>query len=518
MPTESGNLWGCRWTRHGDGTDREVVERLMRELFVLFDLSVKQTANLSVELYEYPGAPPSVRTSLAVCGDIPNVREDSAASDENHRAAVHRLFKLQLYNLLRERFSLPAAPWGIMHGVRPTKIVHRWLDNGAEGQAIIERLACDYAVSQAKAELLAEVALRQRPFLTAADSRSIGVYVGIPFCLSRCLYCSFPAYVLPSDTGLREFMAVLTKDITAAAREISRYGFKVQSVYVGGGTPTALPDAMFADMLNLVRDTFVGDVTTEFTVEAGRPDSMTAAKIDCLKNCGVTRVSVNPQTMQERTLRFIGRRHTPGDILTMYDNLRQNGTWQINMDVILGLPGETHSDVADTINKLVALRPDDITLHALALKKGSKLKLVLDKNSQSSEEVASGLERRIKLPSDDEARRMSEVALAAIHKAGLRPYYLYRQGYMRGGLENIGCARPGAESVYNIQIMEERQTILGVGSAAVTKVSDKKFGGLKSAFNAKDLTTYLRDIDIYIDKRSRLLREAYGDKPRFLDV
>lgn len=511
MPTETGSLWGCDWTRHGDGTDREVIERLLRELFVLFDLSAEQTAELSVELYENPGEPPLVRTSLGVCDGGILVCEGTAAADESFRAAVHRLFKLHLYDMLRRKFSLPPAPWGIMHGVRPAKIVHRWLDGGAEGRAVIARLANDYAVSRDKAELLTEVALRQRPFLAVTDSRSIGVYVGIPFCLSRCLYCSFPAYVLPSRAELQKFMAVLNQDIKAAAREISRYGFKVQSIYVGGGTPTALPDDLFADMLKLVRDLFVGDTTAEFTVEAGRPDSMSAAKINCLQSCGVTRVSVNPQTMQERTLKLIGRRHTPDDILTMYSNLRRNGTWQINMDVILGLPGETHSDVADTIDKLIALRPDDITLHALALKKGSRLKLALDSKSQSNQEIASGLSREIKLPDDNETHRMSEVALAAIRKAGLRPYYLYRQGYMRGGLENIGCARPGAESIYNIQIMEERQTILGVGSAAVTKVADKNFGGLRSAFNAKDLTTYLRDIDMYIDKRARLLRGVYGD-------
>ena len=510
MTTETGYVRGCRWTRHGEGCDREVTERILRELFVLFELSDSVTGDLTVELYETGTAPVTVRTVLNVIGSGVCQKEERARSDETKRAAVHRLFKLQLYVLLREKFVLPPAPWGIMHGVRPTKIVHRWLDSGTDSATVAGRLTQDYAVSAGKAELLAEVATRQRPFLSTTNSRTVSVYVGIPFCLSKCLYCSFPSYVLPAASTLKGFMVALKRDMEAAKAEINRYGFKVQSIYVGGGTPTALPDDLFAAMLGAVRDSFCDADTVEFTVEAGRPDSMTEAKIRTLKNCGVTRVSVNPQTMQERTLKLIGRRHTPEDILSMYAALRQHGSWQINMDVILGLPGETAADVVDTMKKITALEPEDITLHALALKKGSKLKLALDKKSQSAVERAALQTEALKLPTDEETRQMSEVAMDYVRQAGLYPYYLYRQGYMRGNLENIGCARPGAESLYNIQIMEEKQTIIGVGTAAVTKVADPKFCGLKSVFNAKDLLTYIRDIDVYINKRAQLFDDVYG--------
>ena len=248
-------------------------------------------------------------------------------------------------------------------------------------------------------------------------------------------------------------------------------------------------------MLEMVYNAFYGSSIVEFTVEAGRPDSMTESKLRTMKRLGVTRVSVNPQTMQQKTLKRIGRQHTPEDAVRMFRMLRKAGIPEINMDLILGLPGETAEDVEDTIQKVLALAPDDITLHALALKRGSRLKMNLED---------------YELPSDAETRRMSEVAMRYIRESGMEPYYLYRQGYMSGQLENIGCCRKGAEGMYNIQIMEEHQTILGMGGAATSKVVDFRAGRLKSTFHAKDLVTYLRDIDYYIEKRNRLLEEVYG--------
>ena len=220
-----------------------------------------------------------------------------------------------------------------------------------------------------------------------------------------------------------------------------------------------------------------------------------------MKRHRVTRVSVNPQSMQERTLRRIGRRHTPAEVVRMLCDLRAAYDVHINMDVILGLPGETAEDVASTMAQVTALAPDDITLHALAIKRGSQLRRMME-------------ETHVALPSGEETMRMSAVATDAVRRAGYRPYYLYRQGYMSGDLENVGYARPGAESMYNVQIMEERQTIIGIGGAATTKVIGVRGDRMRSVFNAKDLTTYLRDIDIYIEKRRALLREEYEEEPR----
>lgn len=421
--------------------------------------------------------------------------------DELERAAVNRTIKRNLYDIFVEELGMPRAPWGILHGVRPTKIVHRWISYGFDEESIVRRLMTDFACSEQKARLITPMAFRQLPFLQRSDEKTISIYVGIPFCLTRCLYCSFPSNLLPGEETLDAFMAVLKRDMDAAREAADAYGFTVQNIYIGGGTPTALPDRYFADMMQMVYNTFYGPQLVEFTVEAGRPDSISPAKIQAMAKHHVTRVSVNPQTMQQKTLKIIGRQHTPESVVDMYQALRAAGIPEINMDLILGLPGETADDVRDTMEKVVALAPDDITLHALALKRGSRLRLIME-------------ERQVDLPGDEETRRMSELAMSFLEKGGYKPYYLYRQGYMAGDLENIGWCRKGAEGMYNIQIMEEHQTIIGIGSAATTKVVDFARKRMKSSFHAKDLATYLRDADIYIEKRRQLLEEAYGKQEK----
>lgn len=488
-------------------SDHEVIVKIVKEVLNLFrieiageDTEAVDFAMLSIENEVLSKEPPQVQTRLSVqkadgtsqCFVI----AEKAALDEHESAAIHRLIKLNLYHLFREHFAMPPAPWGIMHGVRPTKIVHRLIQGGASAEAIIERLQKDYEVSDEKADCITRMAFRQLPFLASSDEHTVSIYIGIPFCLSRCLYCSFPAYVLPSAEKLAEFMKVWQKDLEAAKAAVEQYGLRVQNIYIGGGTPTSLPDEIFAEMLHLVYNAFYGPGIVEFTVEAGRPDSMSEAKIRTMLECHVDRVSVNPQTMQQRTLKRIGRNHTPEDVVRMFHALRAAGIPQINMDLILGLPGETVADVEDTMQKVTALLPDDITLHALALKRGSRLKMNLED---------------FELPDDATTRKMFDTAMHYVEKLGLRPYYLYRQGYMSGQLENVSCCREGAEGMYNIQIMEEHQTIIGIGGAATTKVVDFKANRIKSSFNAKDLATYLNSVDKYIEKRALLLESAYKE-------
>lgn len=497
-------------------SNQEVVVKVVKEVLNLFKISIGPLLDPdtkkplpvdgpydweaidienSIEASEIPEV--HTRVILTALDGTSNVfrQENSGTGDERYMAGIHRLIKLNLYQLLRRELGFEAAPWGIMHGVRPTKIVHRFLSSGMDRDAIVKRLKEEYEANDEKASVITDMAIRQLPFLARTDDRTISVYVGIPFCLSRCLYCSFPANVLPGRKGLDEFMEAFRKDLAAVRQEVERYNFKVQSIYVGGGTPTSLPDNYFEEMLNLVYDSFYNEDVVEFTVEAGRPDSMSEAKLKTMLDCCVTRVSCNPQSMQQKTLKRIGRNHTTEAVVEMFKSLRSAGIPEINMDIILGLPGETVADVDDTMKKLVALGPDDITIHSLALKKGSRLKLnLLD----------------YELPDDDTCRRMFDVAMGYIWENGYKPYYLYRQGYMSGQMENVGCAHPGAESMYNIQIMEEHQTILGIGGSATSKIINKREGRLKSSFNAKDLVTYIRDIDLYIEKRSQLLKEAYG--------
>ena len=487
----------------------EVIVKIVREVLTLFKVEIvgrageADYAQLSVVNRQSGCEPPSVMTEVflfardGACEKFYFVSDGKA--DEVPRAAVHRAIKRNVYAFFRTRFAVPPAPWGILHGVRPTKIVHRWLRSGMSPEEIVARLGEDYDCSADKARLITDVAVRQLPFLVQGDARTVSIYVGIPFCLSRCLYCSFPSNLLPSEKKLRAFMDVLARDLDAAAEDVRALGLTVQSIYIGGGTPTSLPNDFFAEMLKMVYNAFYGSHIAEFTVEAGRPDSMSAEKVAAMKTYAVTRVSVNPQSMQEKTLERIGRHHSPADIVRMVHEIRAAMNVHINMDVILGLPGETAEDVERTMAAVTALAPDDITLHALALKRGSNLRLKMETE-------------RVELPSDAETQRMSEAAVHAVEEAGYRPYYLYRQGYMSGDLENVGYARAGAESIYNIQIMEEHQTIIGIGGAATTKVLGIRTGRMRSVFNAKDLVTYLRDIDIYIEKRRALLRAEYEEE------
>lgn len=482
-------------------SDKEVIVKIVKEILTLFKVEISEQGPLAYEKLEIineqqPGPVQSVSTRLTLIGDADLCfsRTSKAEPDERPGAALHRMIKLNLYHIFVEDLGKEKAPWGILHGVRPTKIVHRYIGEGLAAAAIIARLQRDYEVSEGKAAMITELAFKQRPFLATSDDRTVSVYIGIPFCLSRCLYCSFPAYVLPGEKQLQAFLSVLKQDLLAARDAIRQHGLKVQSIYIGGGTPTSLPEAQFDELLGLARESFYGPETMEFTVEAGRPDSITEAKIHSMMAYGVDRVSVNPQTMQARTLQRIGRNHTPEDVVAMFQRFRAAKMKHINMDLIIGLPGETPADIKDTMAKVTALEPDDITLHALALKKGSRLKLQLED---------------IELPSDQMVQEMFAIAMREVDRLGLKPYYLYRQGYMSGQMENVGCSIAGAESMYNIQIMEENQTIIGIGGAATTKVIHPLTRRLQTSFNAKDLTTYLNCVDKYIEKRSALLAEAF---------
>jgi len=418
------------------------------------------------------------------------------AGGEDAPAAVQRLIRLNLLALLSGLTGRDPGPWGILRGVRPIKIVHRLLDGGASVAAAAAALTSAYAVAPEKARLLADIAARQRPFLhTGIDARRlVAVYIGIPYCPSRCLYCSFPANVLPADrNAVAAFLRALEVDIAAAAAILARHGLAAESVYIGGGTPTSLGDEDFSRLLELVRNAFVSAATREFTVEAGRPDSVTDGKVAAIAAAGVTRVSVNPQTMREKTLKLIGRNHTVRDIIVMFRKIRAAGIPIINMDVIAGLPGETSADMAATMDEIVGLGPDNLTVHTLAIKRGSRL-------AAGQEEVA--------LPDEAETAAMLAVAADGARRLGLVPYYLYRQKFMTGNLENVGYARPGAECLYNIQIIEERQTVIGVGPAAATKAvrADHR---LTSSYNPKDIATYVGNIDKYVRRREKLIAALF---------
>lgn len=458
------------------------------------------------------------RLKVTLCGENFFFRKSLLVrSDERFGAEVNRLVKKNLYLLMIDGLGLDAVPYGILHGVRPTKIIQRWLGEGfgvtrhgvIDRDKISRRICADFLTAHEKANLLTEVAVSQLPIINSSDARTVGVYVGIPFCKTRCLYCSFPSNILLGEEKISEFMKALTRDIEAAADAINRYGLKVQTIYIGGGTPTALPEKFFAELLETVTENFHGAEVEEFTVECGRPDTITAAQIVALKKFPVTRVSVNPQTMHQRTLDIIGRKHSVEDVTRAFRELRTAGDWLINMDLIAGLPGEKLPDFKETLRQVLELQPDDVTIHALAIKRGSKMQMRLADELNTREDF--------NLPNDAEVQQMSEYASKVLRGEKYSPYYLYRQGYMSGQIENVGWCRRGAEGIYNVQIMGERQTILGVGAAASTKVPDFAAKKILTAFNAKDLTTYLRELEKYIARREKILSQVYSPVEEFAE-
>lgn len=414
------------------------------------------------------------------------------------RAAPGRVVRRNLALLLEQAVKLPRSSWGILRGVRPGKIVRRLLDEGYTETEITTIFEREYLAAPEKAALLLEIAMRQRDILPPETSRSVGVYVGIPFCPSRCLYCSFPSFLLPSSEKLALFMDALKQDIATAGQLLRKYHLQMETLYIGGGTPTSLPAKELELLLSWIQEDLGKPKLGEWTVEAGRPDSLNAEKISVLRSFPVTRLSLNPQSMQEKTLQRIGRKHSVQDIIEMFASLRQNDFNNINMDIILGLPGETPADVQHTLREIAKLSPESLTVHTLALKRGSALaeKLLLQED--------------VPLPDAATVAEMIEISRNGAKAMGMAPYYLYRQKQMAGQFENIGYAKKGRECAYNIRVIEERQSILGIGPHATSKFVEPGGYRLHNSYHAKQVDCYIRDINRYIENREDEFKRFAG--------
>lgn len=396
--------------------------------------------------------------------------------DRNHQK---RLVKLAVFRLLCRYTGTAPGPWGILTGIRPTKIVHRLLDLGWEDSLIREYLAANYDMAAAKISLLIDIALRQRAVLLSEKQarQMVSVYIGIPFCPTRCAYCSFPAYPAAGHGGLVEpFLQALHKEIITVGKAMSELGIGVQTIYLGGGTPTVLDREQLENLLRIVREYLISGDTIEFTLEAGRPDTITRDKLKVAREYGVTRLTVNPQSMNRGTLEKIGRCHSPDDIVSSFELARELGYVNINMDLIAGLPGEKAEDVVYSLEQVAKLGPENLTVHTLAVKRASRIKET---------------RAHFDLPAGEEVEQMLKAAAAAAKSMGMHPYYLYRQKKMVGPLENVGYARPGWDCVYNIQIIEERQTIIGLGGGAGSKFVEPGTWYLTSLYNPKDPEAYI---------------------------
>ena len=392
-------------------------------------------------------------------------------------------------------------PWGILTGVRPAKIVHRLLDHGEAPDSIQRYLQSRYGVSVGKASLLTEVAVNNRRFVPTPavheqENRIVSLYLGIPYCASRCVYCSFPSALLPADEGqIVSLLQAIGQDIQAVVKLLSTCGLSPQSLYIGGGTPTCLPEKQFAQLMGWIRDAFDIPSLKEFTVEAGRPDSIDEAKLRLMREVGVTRVSVNPQTLQQRTLDRIGRRHQAEQTFSALRLVRNAGFRFVNMDLIAGLPGETPADLQSSLAQVLAHHPENITVHTLAIKRGAELKDCFDSAG---------------LPEPRTVQEMVEMSAAMIRAGGWSPYYLYRQKNSPGNMENVGYAKPGAECIYNIDIIEERRTIIGMGPSAASKAVCPEEWRLDSCHFPKDIPTYVNRIAELTAKRDQLITNLFS--------
>jgi len=383
-------------------------------------------------------------------------------------------------------------PWGKMQGVRPVKPLYRWLDAGLSLPEALAKMRATYGVSEAKLALLREVAQFEYPFLASLSPRTVSVYVGIPFCPSRCLYCSFPSHSLRElGQERRRFVSSLLAEIEAVGRQVKQAGFSVDSVYVGGGTPTALPAKDLGQILQALRQA-LPQPWQELTVEAGRPETLTEEHIAELVEAGVGRISINPQTKQQKTLDLIGRPHSAADIEAAV--IRTRGSFAtLNMDLILGLPQEGLSEVQASLEWVLGLGPENITLHMFSPKRASRF--------TAEQDSWQGM-----LPSAELAARMVEVASQSLRQAGYHPYYLYRQRNILGGQENVGWTLPGHACRYNMIMISERQHIIGLGGGAASKFLNAD-GTLVALSNPKDARVYMERLDELIAKKTRLLAE-----------
>ncbi|WP_317856194.1 coproporphyrinogen dehydrogenase HemZ [Chakrabartyella piscis] len=394
-----------------------------------------------------------------------------------------RLVKRTIYELLKAELRI-RPQWGLLTGVRPAKIVSTLLADGASDAECFRYLTEDYLVMPNKAELTIKVAKAEQRILEGNSDGDLSLYIGIPFCPTRCIYCSFTAYPLKQyEKRVDEYLDAMCKELDF----IGDYAkdFQMKNIYIGGGTPTSLNEVQLERLLKKIEELFdTSDM--EYTVEAGRPDTITKEKLRLMKAYGVNRISINPQTMNEDTLKAIGRKHSVEDIKRVFHEARELGHENINMDLILGLPDETVEHVERTFAEIMKLQPDNVTVHTLAVKRASRLKEEFDQHQMTTAEILD---------------KMLVVAEDYAKKLHMEPYYMYRQKNMVGNFENVGYCTVGKEGAYNIQIMEEKQTILAVGCGGSTKTYDAKTDKLERIFNVKGVEEYIARIDEMIDRK-----------------
>ncbi len=420
---------------------------------------------------------------------------DTGLAGDSGKDLKHRL-DIVLYRQLEEQ-SGRTLSWGILMGVRPTKLAMKSLCEGMEKADFIRWFGENYLVSREKSELAWNIAAKEKALLDKLDMKDgYSLYVGIPFCPTVCSYCSFSSgewsFWKERAGGYLDALCRELRFIAGASK-----GKRLNTIYIGGGTPTTLNEAQLERLLSCIEMYFPKEHLLEYTVEAGRPDSITKEKLAVIRSHGITRITINPQTMQQRTLEKIGRRHTVEDVKAAFCLARGMGFDNINMDLIMGLPGETLEDAEDTLKQIEELSPDNLTVHSLAIKRAARMER---QDAQNAGSIA----------------QMIEEAQKSAGRMGMTPYYLYRQKNIAGNFENVGYAKVDKAGIYNILIMEEKQSIIAAGAGASTKIllkspqpmpgsKKKKMTSLVRQENVKAVDAYISRIDEMIERKGEWL-------------
>ena len=470
--------------------DRYAVEQLQLALFPL------EPMEPMTEAFEGDGAVSrlirengtlSARTSICLNGVTRTAEVEMDAADET--VSLRRRILQQSYYQAALPFLKAAPAWGALSGVRPTKLTTRCLMAGLSDEETIREMEKTYFVTPQRAKLSLDCSKATVAAAAKLGPNDISLYVGIPFCPTRCAYCSFVSRTIGKRTELLEpYLEALLKELRHTGRLLATSGKTVRTIYIGGGTPTTLTSRQMQTLLKCIRESFDLSRCIEFTVEGGRPDTLDQEKLDVIAQNGADRMSINPQTMIDSVLKACGRRHNAEDVKTAYAQAVDAGYSAINMDLIAGLPTDDFDGFKHSLDTVIAMNPANITVHTLAIKKGADLD-----------------EKREGLSPDAEVARMVDYAEEALRAAGYEPYYLYRQKYMSGSFENVGWCRPGTACLYNIYMMEELHTIISVGGGGMNKVNLPD-GRLQRFHNPKFPEQYIEMIDDVLRQKEELFQ------------
>ncbi len=474
--------------------DRYAVEQLQMALFPLEPMENIQAP------FEGDGAVSTLHrgntwltatTKIVKNGQTSSATKRLKTADETVRLRRQILQQSYYQAALPLLDNVPA--WGALSGVRPTKITTKHLLAGGTERSADRLLRDVYYVSPQRRTLAIDCSRATVKAASLLEPSDVSLYIGIPFCPTRCSYCSFVSRTIGKRTELLEpYLQALLAEIRHTGKLMENSGRHVRTIYIGGGTPTTLTAAQMEQLLNCIKESFDLSRCLEFTVEGGRPDTLQQEKLDTISRCGVDRMSINPQSMIDSVLKACGRVHTAADIENAYHQAVQAGFKGINMDLIAGLPTDTYDGFKTSLNRVIDLSPENITVHTLAIKKGADL-----------------YENRKGLSSQEDVARMVNYAEDALRGAGYIPYYLYRQKYMSGSFENVGWCKPDTECLYNIYMMEEVHTVISVGGGGMNKVNFPD-GSLKRFHNPKFPEQYIQMLDTVLKQKEELFQLMKG--------